>query len=67
MTTSWAETVDFTKDLGVEVADPNAARAMNAAAAAATPTRRPSNATILFPAVGEVEMRTGEYGDKEDC
>jgi hypothetical protein len=60
MTTSWAETVDFTKDLGEGEADPNAARAMNAAAAAAaaTPIRRPSNATIVCPAAGEVEMRS---------
>ena len=60
MTTSWAETVDFTKDLGEDEADPNAARAMNAAAAAATPIRRPSNA---IPTAGEAEMQ--EYGDKE--
>lgn len=55
--------MDFTKDLGEDEADPNAASAMNAAAAAATPIRRPSNATIVIPAAGEVEMQ--EYGDKE--
>jgi len=63
ITTSWAETVDFTKDLGEDEADPNAARAMNAAAAAATPIRRPSDATIVIPAAGAVEMQ--EYGDTE--
>ena len=63
MTTSWAATVDFTKDLGEGEADPNAARAMNAAAAAATPIRRPSNATIVFPP--PVRSRCGAYGDGE--
>lgn len=63
MTTSWAETVDFTKDLGEDEADPNATRAMNAAAAAATPIRRPSNATIVIPPpdAGEVEMQVQGY------
>ena len=63
MTTSWAATVDFTKDLGEGEADPNAARAMNAAAAAATPISRPSNATIVFPP--PVRSRCGAYGDGE--
>ena len=41
MTTSWALTVDLTKDAGLAAeADPKAAMAMNAAAAAATPNRR---------------------------
>ena len=63
MTTSWAETVDFTKDLGEDEADPNAARAMNATAAAATPIHRPSNTTIIIPTAGAVKMQ--EYRDKE--
>jgi hypothetical protein len=47
MTTSWALTVDFTKDdldAVPEAADPSAARAMSAAAA--IPNLRPSSAAI---------------------
>jgi len=49
--------------LGEDEADPNAARAMNAAAAAATPIRRPSNSTIVDTAAGAVEMqyREGDF------
>jgi len=45
--------------LGEDEADPNAARAMNAAAAAATPIRRPSNSTIVDTAAGAVERDAG--------
>jgi hypothetical protein len=49
MTTSWALTVDLTKDLGEDPdeTDPNAAKAMSAATATAIPARRPRNAAIV--------------------
>jgi hypothetical protein len=52
MTTSWALTVDLTKDAGLDAeADPKAAKAMNAAAAAAIPNRR----TVDIVFLGEQE------------
>ena len=47
--------MDFTKDLSQDAADPNAARAMNAVATAATPICRPSNAIIVILTAVEVE------------